>query len=222
MDQLVKTGKVTRGFIGVGIQDVTPELAREFKLTTPSGVLITRVDPNKPGAKAGLQVGDVVTQVEGTPVTDTNSLRLRVSRTAPGSTLHVKINRNGTEKDVPITLTELETDDVASRGSGRSPEPGEPGHGGLEGVAVEGLTPEVARELKLEANTTGVVVTDVAPDSAAAEAGLRQGDVIQQVNRRNVTTVREFDQVLRQSNSDSVLLLVNTRGATHFLVVKSK
>jgi S1-C subfamily serine protease len=136
--------------------------------------------------------------------------------------VHLKINRNGTEKDVPITLTELRTDEVASSGPGRGGEGGQPGPSGLEGVAVDALTPEVARELRLEANTNGVVVTDVAPDSAAAEAGLREGDVIQQVNRKNVTTVREFEQALGQSSRDSVLLLVNTRGATHFVVVKSK
>jgi S1-C subfamily serine protease len=136
--------------------------------------------------------------------------------------VHLKINRNGVEKDVPITLTELRTDETASNAPGRDGERGESRRSGLEGVSVDALTPEVARELRLEPNTTGVVVTEVTPESNAAEAGLRQGDVIQQVNRRNVSTVREFEQAVGQSNRDSVLLLVNTRGATRFMVVNSK
>ena len=221
MDQLIKTGKVTRGYMGVGIQDVTPELAREFKLKNPSGVLITRVEPGEPGEKAGLQVGDVVTAVEGSPVVDSNALRLRVSRSAPGSTVRLTVNRNGTDTEVPVTLAQLR----AGNQSGGD-EPGRDGERGGNpsalGVAVDDITPEVARQLQRPANAGGVVVTNVSPDSPASEAGLRRGDVIQQVDRKNVSNAREFEQAVRQSTGDSVLLLVNTRGAVRFIVIDRK
>lgn len=218
MDQLVKSGKVVRGFMGAGIQPITPELQQQFKLSSLNGALITSVTPGSGAAKGGLQVGDVVTQVNGDAVTDPNALRLRISRTAPGSTVHLTVQRPEGAKQVDITLGTLPS------GQEDTPQgPGEPGGGersGLQGVSVEALTPETARQLQLQEGVTGVVVTDVSPDSAAAEAGLQRGDVIQQVNRRNIASVREFDNALRGAGKGSVLLLVSSRGGSRFIVVE--
>ncbi|HET8547181.1 MAG TPA: Do family serine endopeptidase [Bryobacteraceae bacterium] len=218
MDQLVKTGKVTRGFIGVGIQEVTPQLAEAFKAPLGS-VVITEVQPDKPGAKAGLEVGDVVVAINGEEITDSGHFRLRVSRTAPGSTIRLRINRNGQTKEVPVTLMALPARDDEERetsesgGATRSP---------LEGVDVEPLNAQTRRQLGLESSVTGVVVTDVDPRSPAAEAGLQEGDVIQSVNRQPVTSVSEFNRLVRQSGGRRVILLINRRGASVFVPIETE
>ena len=218
MDQLVKSGKVVRGYMGAGIQEITPDLQRSFKLTSPNGAVITSVAPGSGAAKGGLQVGDVVTHVNGEAVSDPNALRLRISRTPPGSTVNLRVQRPEGTKQVSVTLGTLPGDqEDTPRGPGE-PEGGE--RSGLEGVSVEGLTPETARQLQLPAGTTGVVISDVRPDSPAAEAGLRRGDVIQQVNRRDVASVREFENALRGAGRGSVVLLVSSRGGSRFVVVE--
>jgi serine protease Do len=220
MDQLVKTGKVTRGYIGVGIQEVTPQLADAFKAPLGS-VVITQVEPDKPGSKAGLEVGDVVVAVNGEEITDSGHFRLRVSRTAPGSTVRLRINRNGAMKEVPVTLAALPGRDAEERET--SDATGAGTHTPLEGVDVEALNAQTRRQLGLENNVNGVVVTDVDPRSSAAEAGLQEGDVIQSVNRQPVTTVAEFSRVMRQAGSGrTTVLLVNRRGATVFIPVENE
>jgi serine protease Do len=217
MDQLVKGGKVTRGYIGVVPQDVTPELARAFKLGSATGAAVTSVEPTGPASKAGLQVGDVITAVDGTAVADANALRLRISRTAPGTKVQLTIKRGDATQQIPVTLGTLPTDGQERPGEA---EPGQSSSSTMQGVSVEDLTPEVARQLRLPDDVTGVIVSNVDPASAAAEAGLRQGDVIQQVNRKNVVNVREFEAALRTQTNGSVLLLVNSRGVTRFIVVE--
>jgi serine protease Do len=220
MDQLVKTGKVTRGYIGVGIQEVTPQLAEAFKAPLGS-VVITQVEPDKPGSKAGLEVGDVVVAVNGEEITDSGHFRLRVSRTAPGSTIKLRINRNGQNREVPVTLAALPNRDNEEKEATESGAAG--GRSPLEGVDVEALTSQTRRQLGLDASVSGVVVTDVDPRSAAAEAGLQEGDVIQSVNRQPVTTVSEFNRLMGQSASGrTVVLLVNRRGATVFIPVENE
>ena len=218
MDQLVKNGKVVRGYMGAGIQGVTPELQRAMNLPSPNGVAITRLEPGAPAEKAGLKVGDVVTAINGEPVSDHNALRLRISRTAPGTSVKLTVHRaDGKTAEIPVTLGTLPTDDDENQPGDREFGPGS--RSPLEGVSVDELSPQIARQLQLPDETRGVVVTDVRPDSAAGEAGLRRGDVIQQVNRRDVTTIREFETAVR-NNAKSVLLLVNTRGATRFIVIE--
>jgi serine protease Do len=217
MDQLVKGGKVTRGYIGVFPQDVTPELARAFKLGSATGAAVTSVEPGGPAGKAGLQVGDVITAVDGTAVADANALRLRISRTAPGTKVQLTIKRGEATQQLPVTLGTLPSTDDDTPGT---PEPGQSSSSTMQGVSVEALTPQLSQQLRLPDNVTGVVVTSVDPASAAAEAGLRQGDVIQQVNRKDVANVREFDAALRAQSSGSVLLLVHSRGGSRFIVVE--
>ncbi|MEJ7607836.1 MAG: Do family serine endopeptidase [Bryobacteraceae bacterium] len=208
MDQLVKGGKVVRGYMGAGVQALTPDLARAFKLATPAGAVLTQIEPGSPASKAGLLAGDVVTQVNGEPVADENALRLRISRSAPGSTVTLKVQRSEGAKDIPVILGRLPSRDAESgeapelRGGSKTP---------LNGVSVDELTSEIAQQLRIPENVRGVIVSSVDANSSAAEAGLRRGDVIQQVNRRNVTSVREFEQALGRGG-DSTILLVNRGG----------
>jgi len=221
MDQLVKTGKVTRGYIGVIPQDITPELARAFNLPTASGAAITQVQPNTPASKAGLKEGDVVTAVNGEPVNDANGLRLRVSRTAPGTTLRMTVQREGGQREIPVTLERLpETANAADKDDDQGGRFGRGASSTMQGLNVTDLTSEVASELQLPAGSKGVVVTKVDPGTAPAEAGLRQGDVITQVNRKPVNSVAEFENAVRSSGSKSVLLLVNRGQGSVFVVVE--
>lgn len=216
MDQIVKTGKVVRGFMGAQIQDVTPDLARAFKLKGPNGAVLTNIESGTPAERAGLQPGDVVTAVNGEPVADSNALRLRISRTAPGTAVKLTVQRAEGPKEVTVTLAQLPNEDKNDdgqpdlRGGNRTP---------LQGVSVDELDAQTARQLQLSPTTKGVVVTDVDVASAAYEAGLRRGDVIQSVNRKPVASVGEFETAVGRGGS--VLLLVNRGGATRFVVVES-
>jgi serine protease Do len=215
MDQIVKTGKVVRGYMGAQIQDVTPDLARAFKLKSPNGAVLTNIESGTPAERAGLQAGDVVTAVNGETVADSNALRLRISRTAPGTAVKLTVQRAEGPKEVTVTLGELPGQDKNDdgepdlRGGNRSP---------LQGVSVENLDAQTARQLQLSPTTKGVVVTDVDVASTAYEAGLRRGDVIQSVNRKPVASVSEFETAVGRGGS--VLLLVNRGGATRFVVVE--
>lgn len=212
MDQLSKGGKVVRGYIGTTIQDVTPEIAKAFNLPGTRGALIGDVTEGGPAAKAGLVKGDVITEVNGQAVADNRALRLKISQLAPGTPVKLKVVRDGATREVTVTLGELPNEDKA-------PEAEQPEDGSPEGISVENLTPQMARQFQLPANTTGVVVTKVDPAGAAANAGLQRGDVIQRVNRKPVNTAAEFREAMKQAGQNSAVLLVNRGGRTSFVVV---
>jgi len=218
MDQLTKTGKISRGYIGAGIQDVTPALAKAFKVPSTGGAIIREVEPSGPAANAGLQSGDVVTAVNNVPIIDSNDFRLRISRTAPGTAAQLKVLRDGNPRDITVTPIKRPGATVAENNGDTQSADGKPT--ALKGLSVDTLTSDIARELRLASNTSGVVVTDVDPGSSAAAAGLRQGDVIQHVNRKPVSNLSEFNQEIRHAGSDSVVLLVNRGGQTQFVVVE--
>jgi serine protease Do len=215
MNQLVEHGKVTRGYLGVHIQDVTPELAKQFGLNQGGGVLIGDVSPDTPAAKSGLKSGDVITELNGQPVEAANQLQVQISQMAPGSTVKMKIWREGKSQDVDVTLGELPEKAEAA-------EPGQNSEGALEGVDVQNLTSDLAQQLNLPPSTKGVVVTQVDPSSQAASAGLDRGMVIQEVNHKPVNNITQYKQALSGSNNGSVLLLVNQGGVTRYMVVESR
>jgi serine protease Do len=204
-----------RGYLGLYPQDVTPLLAKEFGLSKPGGALISGLKPDAPAAKAGLRDGDVILQLNGQPVESANDLRLRISQTAPGATVKLGISRDGKTQDVSVTLAELPPDATAEEA------PGDSGAGGLEGVNVQELTPETAKELQLVPGTRGVVVASVDPSSAAAAAGLSRGDVIQEVNRKPVHSITEYKQALAAVGKQTVVLLVNQGGVTQYVPIES-
>jgi serine protease Do len=217
MEQILKTGKVTRGYLGISIQNVNADLAKAFKLPSTSGVLIGDVTADSPGQKAGLQKGDVVVGLNGQSVADAEDLRLRVSQIAPGTTVKLDAIREGQKKQFTATLMELpDAKETASNGRGSSPAPADTT---LEGLQVGALSSDVAEQLKLPAGTHGVVVTNVDPDSKASDAGLQRGDVIQEVNRKPVNSVEQFRTAVRDAGNDPILLLVNHGGQTGFSVI---
>ncbi|HTA68584.1 MAG TPA: DegQ family serine endoprotease [Bryobacteraceae bacterium] len=223
MDQILKKGKVSRGYMGILPQELTPDMARAFGMPNGHGVAVAQVTSNSPAEKAGLKVGDVITAINGTAVEDVNSFRLAVAGFAPSTTVHLKIARNGQNLDIPVTLAEY---NLEAEGNGKGPDNNLPGtgeKGALRGVSVQALNSDLRQQLQLPEGTTGLVITDVDSDSPAAASGLEQGDVIVQVNHKPVNTVGDFNAAVRAGASkDSTLLLVRSQQGTHFVVVPNK
>jgi serine protease Do len=215
MNQILKNGKVTRARLGILPQDVTPTIARQFGVKDSQGALVGEVEANSPAQKAGLKTGDIILDVDDHSVYDANQLRNMISSMQPNTNVNLKIWRDGASHTLPVTLGELNPEEASNRGGGGTNSGAE---NALDGVSVENLTPQMARQLKLPASASGVVVNEVSPASAAASAGLQQGDVIQEVNRRPVKNVAEFEAAVRNSK-DGTLLLVNRDGHTVFVGV---
>ena len=214
MDQILKHGKVVRGYMGVGIQEVTPDLSKAFNVPAEKGALVGSVEPNSPGAKAGLERGDVIEELNGQEIEGPNELRLKVGTMAPGTTAHLKVNRNGQTRDVALTLVEAPT------GNNREAEQGGAEHSPMTGVQVDQLTDEIRQQLGLGPEVKGVVITDVPDGSPAADAGLERGDVIEQVNRHPVNSVSDYQRLIREARNESIVVLINRGGQTQFLVVQ--
>lgn len=212
MDQIVEHGKVTRAYLGILPQDVTPAIAKAFGEKDARGALVGDVTANSPARRSGIEKGDIILDVNGKPVEDSNALRMSISMMQPGTTVNLKVFRNGAERQVPVTLSELPTTEA----SVESPKSGT--KSSLSGVSVETVTPETAHDLGLPSDTHGVVVTRVNPTSAAADAGLHRGDVIQEVNRNPVRTESDFEKAVGSANGSN-LLLVNRNGNTMYLAV---
>jgi serine protease Do len=215
MDEILKHGKVVRGYIGVGIQEVTPDLAKAFNVPAEKGALVGNVAPDSPGAKAGLQRGDVITELNGQPIQGPNDLRLQVGTMAPGTTVHLKVNRSGQARDVTLTLGEA----PAGKGAGGANENAEE-NSAMRGVQVDELTPSVRQQLGLGSDVKGVVVTQVPDGSPAQDAGLQRGDVIEQVNRQEVNSVSDYDRFISKAGKQAIVLLVDRGGNTTFIVVQ--
>jgi len=215
MDSLIKHGHVTRGYLGVMIQDVTPALAREFKLKEPGGALIGDVVPKGPADKAGFKNGDVVLDYSGKKVTDSRRLRLAVGETKPGTTVPVKILRDGATRTLQVTVQQLPGSEELAKNS----TPNGSDDGTLNGVTVSDLDQQTRQGLKLPENVKGVVITDVQPESPAAEAGLKQGDVIQEINRQPVKTAEEAVRLTEDTKDKVTLLRIWSNGGSHYVVV---
>jgi serine protease Do len=210
MSQILKDGKVVRAYIGILPQDITPAMAKAFNTTDTHGAVVGDVTPGSPAERSGLQKGDIIREVDGKPVENSNQLRNSIAMRPPDSAVTLKVDRNGSARTVEVKLAEMPARQAqAERAPGSE-------SAALEGVTLETLTPEMAQELEVPAATSGVVVTAVAPGSKAAESGLRRGDVIQEVNRKPVQNKEQFDAAMRKSG-ENPLLLVNRQGNTLFL-----
>jgi serine protease Do len=225
MDQILKNGKVTRGFMGILPQEVTPDMASAFGNAHLKGVAVAEVEPNSPAQHAGLKVGDVITAINGNSVSDVNQFRLQIAGMAPGSRVELRVFRDGREETLPLTLAELKNQN-ARGANGQEEEQGLNGaqgeKGALQGVSVQSINSDLRRQLQLPESAHGVVVTEVDQSSRAADAGLQQGDVIEQVNHRPVNTVADFNAAVRAGGTNGATLLLVHRGqGALFLVVQN-
>lgn len=213
MNSLIKHGKVVRGWLGVSIQELTPELAKEFGTTDTQGALVADVLDDSPAAKAKLQRGDVIVSYNGTPVKDPGHLRGMVAETPPDTTVTVTVLRDKDRKDVKLVIAELPKEIAKASRGGQESATGE--------HALAGVTVEENKERSGQGRGKGgVVVTEVEPDTPAERAGVRPGDVILEINRKPVRSVSDFDKLAGQLGSKTPALLLITRGnATVFISV---
>jgi Do/DeqQ family serine protease len=215
MEQILEHGKVVRGQLGVVVQPVDPDMAKALGRSSGGGALVADVAPNGPAAKAGIERGDLILEFNGQEIQGPQDLSVRASQTSPGTTVHLKVFRNGQTRDVAVTLSELSEKSPSAQGGQESG-----GGGVLRGLKVDTLTPSIARELQLPAGTNGVVVTTVDSSSPAAAADIQRGDVIQEVNRKPVRNMEDYQRAVQSVGDQSVLLLINRGGQTHFVVVQ--
>ena len=227
MERLIKYGKVTRGFLGVDIQSLTPDLAEEFNLPDQSGALITDIQSGTPAAKAGLQSGDVIRQVDGKKIADSQQLRLMISQNAPDTKVTVTFLRseNGkkpVEKTVTATLGTLPSDQNARRDN-TPDEQKDSNYDSLDGVEVGDIDSTARQQYGIPTTVKGAVVTSVDEDSNSAEAGLREGDVIQEINREPVRTADDAVKLSDKAHGNRVLLRVwranNGKGGIFYIPV---
>ncbi|MBI5195326.1 MAG: DegQ family serine endoprotease [Nitrospirae bacterium] len=218
MEHLVKKGKVVRGWLGVTIQEVTPELAKQFGLKDFKGALVSDISKNSPAEKAGLRRGDVILELNGKTIRDVESLRNMVAQSDIGSAIKLLIMRAGKTIQLSATIAELpkEFSDAGEK-SNEMPS----GENGIAGLSVIELTPEIAKQLGLPRDEKGVVVVRVDPDRAADDAGLKKGDVIQEINKRAVSNLSEFNAAARRIREGDVLLLINRGGHRLYVTIKA-
>lgn len=212
VSEIVDHGEVRRSRLGVTIQPVTADIARSLNLPAVKGALVNSVEPGSPADNAGVKTGDVITKFNGETLDSGNDLRNHVAATAPGSKATVTVVRNGRTEDVPVHLARLE-----ARGAARQAGEGSADEG--LGATVEPLTPQLADRLELQRGTSGVVVTGIDPDGRAADAGLREGDVIRQVDGKAIRSTADLRSALSATADRPALVLVQRGENTFFATV---
>jgi Do/DeqQ family serine protease len=218
MDQLLKTGKVRRGMLGVTIQSGDADLASSLNMPAARGAIVTSVQAGGPAEKAGIKRGDVITAINKQPVVDNNSLRNMVASMGPGASAEVTVMRNGREQNLTVALAEL-----PERQRPESEESSSDESTGTDkfGLTLQPLTAEMASRYGLDADDQGLLVTKVDPASNAANAGIRQGDLIQEVNRQQVRAVADFSAAIQQSGARPALVLLKRRNNVIYLTLKA-
>ena len=211
MNEILKNGHVTRAYLGIYPQDVTPAMAKAFGEKQSEGIVVGDVSPGSPAHAAGIQRGDIILDVNGKPVASSNQLRMSISMMQPGTEVTLKFLRDGDLRDANVKLAEMPADAAQSNSSQN-----EGGSSALSGVEVSNLTPDIAQQLGISEATKGVVVNNIDPASKMADSGLQKGDVIQEVNHQPIQNVSQFESALRKSG-DNPLLLVNRGGRTLFI-----
>jgi len=219
MDRLISDGKITRGFLGVGLQPLTPVLAERFGVKDQTtGALVTGVEEGTPAAEAGFKPGDVIVEYNGKKVADSRQLRLLVSQTPPKTKVSFKVLRDGKNKNFNVTLTSLPIERTMS-GSLRRPTPEEHENETLDGVEVGDLDPRTRKENSIPNHIRGALVTNVDPDSTAFEAGLRPGDVILEMEKKPITNAEEAVDMSNTFQGDNILLRVWRNGGATYIPV---
>jgi serine protease Do len=210
-DSLVRYGKVSHSYIGVGITDVTPENSKFFDLNDANGAVISEVQTDSPGARAGLNVGDVIVGLDGKKVSDAGQLQAEVSSKRPGTKVSLDVLRDGKSVNVPVTLEELGSKEKKEELSA-SAENGKP----RWGIGIGDLTSDVREQLQVPSSLKGAVIQRVQPGSPADEAGLQPGQIIQSVNRQRTPTAAEVQKALANvpKGQDAMVLIWGNGGST--------
>jgi serine protease Do len=215
VESLIRDGKVSHGYMGIGISDVTPENAKFFHVESNEGAVVSQVEPNSPAAKAGLKVGDVITELDGQNVSDASQLQIEVGQKSPASVIKLQVLRDGKTTNIPVTLEEMGSRDREGKERASS-EHGKP----RWGLGLIDMTPELREQLQLSGEIHGAVVEQVQPGSAADNAGLQRGDVIVEVNRHSVQNSAEVEQALSAiPKGQDALVLVWANGGSTFRVL---
>lgn len=214
VETLIKYGKVSHGYMGIGITDVTPENSKFFDMKSAEGAVITQVEPDSPAAKAGLKVGDVIIAVNGKNVSDAGQLQMEVSEQRPGTTLKLEVARDGKNSTLPVTLEAMGSRD----GNHESAEAGQAKP--RWGLGLSDLTPDARQQIQAPSNVKGAVIERVQPGSPADQAGLQAGDVVVSVNRHPTPNAADVKQALSSVPKDQdALLLVWSNGGNTFRVL---
>ncbi|HTS06321.1 MAG TPA: Do family serine endopeptidase [Candidatus Eisenbacteria bacterium] len=216
VEALIRDGKISHGHIGIGISDVTPENAKFFGDTAAMGGVVTQVEPDSPGAKAGLQIGDVITDVDGQKMNDAGELQVVIGQKKPGTKVDLTVLRDGKTMQVPVTLEAL-----GSHGSENGSQSESTGKARW-GLGLENLTPEIRDQLQAPNSLHGAVIEQVQPGSSADNAGLQQGDIILEVNRHKVQSASDVQQDLSSvPKGQDALVLIWSNGGNTFRVLHS-
>jgi serine protease Do len=225
MQSLRKKGRVVRGYIGASVQTLTPELAEAMKLKRePSGALVGEVTPQSPSEKAGMKTGDVITSVNGKKIGDARELRLMIGSMPPGTKIQIEVNREGQSKIINVELAEMpagaaEQDTETSPEENAQPEKATV----FGGVAVADVTDEIRNALNLSKDIKGAVIAEIDSDSPAAKAGLREGDVIQEVNKQPVKNAKDLVAISKRLKPDEkILIRVWSQGRSSFVALEPK
>ncbi len=211
--QLMKTGKIEHGYMGVGISDVTPDNAKFFDMKSANGAVVTEVTPDAPGAKAGLKPGDVITGLDGAPISTAGELQMKVEQKQPGATINLAVVRNGNNENIPVTLGHLGPKGETESANNANGKP-------RWGIGIADLNSDVRQQIQAPSQVQGAVVEKVTPGSPADDAGLQPGDIIQSVDRKPTPNAQAVQQALGAvPKGDSVLLRVWANGGSTFRVL---
>jgi serine protease Do len=212
--QLIKTGKVTRGWLGIGIQEVSSDLADKFHIKEGEGILVSEVFEGEPAFKAGIQPGDIITRIDGRAITSTSTLSRIVASITPGKKVELIVLRDGKEKTLPIILGERKEDQKVASAQKQNET--------LLGISVTEITPELKEKYKLKTDK-GVLISRLDPDSRFDIEALKEGDVIKELNKQKIETVNDFNEASKKiKESDSPLIYINRETRSFFIVLKPK
>jgi len=215
VDTLIRDGKVTHGYMGIGISDVTPENEKFFNVSDATGAVVTQVEADSPAAKAGLKVGDVITKLDGQKVSDAGELQVEVGQKGPGTTIKLEVIRDGKNTTIPVTLEAMGSRDKEGN------EVGENEHDKIHwGLGLADMTPDLRQQLQAPGSVHGAVIEQVQPGSSADNAGLQRGDVIVQVDRHDVQSAADVQRALGSvPKGKDALILVWSNGGNTFRVL---
>lgn len=220
MDQLIKTGAVRRGQLGITVRRVDSDMAQSLGMSETKGIIVNSIVPASAAERAGIRQGDVIIALNGSPINETNAFRNQIASMAPGSQVTLTLLRDNREQKISATLGEFKPE-TARNEEEESTRPGSTNQGKL-GLTVMPLTPEIASELNVRAGTQGVVIETVDPAGPAAAAGLARGDVIQEVNRQPIRSAADLSGAIDKGGNRPALLLINRRGNPAYVTVRPR